>query len=97
MNKSAAALNENQPQVEQEMLWAGFLKVKRCNSQRWNSQASFWHQVVLEPRAGLCSLFRTNIPREEQRGSRQPGVSVYFTVRSSIYLNQRLEPTNWSR
>ena len=25
------------------MLWAGFLKVKRCNS-----QASFWHRVVLE-------------------------------------------------
>jgi hypothetical protein len=28
MNKSAASLNENQPQVEQEMLWAALAKVK---------------------------------------------------------------------
>jgi hypothetical protein len=28
--KSAASTKENQPRVEQEMLWAGLLKVKRC-------------------------------------------------------------------
>jgi hypothetical protein len=38
MNKSRPTLNENQPQVEQEMLWAGMSKVKRRNI----------HRIVLE-------------------------------------------------
>jgi hypothetical protein len=51
MNKARPALNENQPRVEQEMLWAGFLKVKRCNY-----RMAFWNQFILEPTSGLPSL-----------------------------------------
>ena len=35
------ALNENQPRVEQQMLWAGFLKVKP----RKLIPQSFWNQA----------------------------------------------------
>jgi hypothetical protein len=44
MNKARPALNENQPRVEQEMLWAGLLKVKRCNYRMRFGTSSFWNQ-----------------------------------------------------
>jgi hypothetical protein len=35
MKKVRPALRKNQPRVEQEMLWAGLLKVKRCKYWPW--------------------------------------------------------------
>jgi hypothetical protein len=81
--KSPASTKENQPLVEQEMLWAPLLKVKRCDI----------GPVVLEP-VRFGTQRRTFFPirhklstREEIPSATSPGVDVYSTMKSSTYLN----------
>jgi hypothetical protein len=87
MNKARPALNENQPRVEQEMLWAGLLKVKRCNY-----RMAFWNQFILEPTSGLPFLFGTNFRGRWKNSLRCiRGVDIYSTVTSSTYLVESQE------